>query len=554
MAEGLPYIPDRPESDSSDTEKKDKKKKKKGASFSVGKFVADSASAEAKPKNEKLPLAERKPNWKFLGIAEKPQVEDKPKHQPIEKNAETPAHEAKLKDPIEAEVAQAMEHIDEEYKELVETYELPHDALNGGEVIINLRGSAELGPAEKPDVAAEEPTARAADKERPNTEEAEPEQDVEAEAEPVELEPNQSTIEAPEAEDEPADPTQPAASSRPARPSRSTPSSSRPASSSPRGTAHNPAVTPAANPLFGAMPPFGGGGNYAPPVPFPGQPGGPGGPGGYNAAPQPTNPNAAPNIEALVNDAELYGRRKGRSEGFWTGALLVGGYEHFKHRRRERRMKKTFARERQDHAKTVEDMRWDSIRKEQAEKWRAAEAAKYQRPESAAAVVAKPEKAQTEQAIMTDKEREIEAARLKEQLEIPAGHHVERSAWHAVEVDEHGRAVENSAIEYGHEYYQERAHESTPVDQTKLENMTGGVALTAAAMRDIDADDTSEAAQMSRQNLALAEQTQDSSANPQVGFTKRAARAATTPPDSLAGLIPWIIVLIIIAAILWFVT
>ena len=161
---------------------------------------------------------------------------------------------------------------------------------------------------------------------------------------------------------------------------------------------------------------------------------------------------------SAVEDAEYYGRRKGRSEGFWTGALLVGGYEHFKHRRRERRMKKEFARERDAQEKTVEDMKWDAIRKEQAEKWRAAEAEKYRKPEVPQGT-AQAEKSSQHPKPVESKPDQTEA---EQELKVPEGHRVERSAWHAVEVDSRGHAVEDSVIEYGSEYYKERAKESTP--------------------------------------------------------------------------------------------
>lgn len=67
------------------------------------------------------------------------------------------------------------------------------------------------------------------------------------------------------------------------------------------------------------------------------------------------------------------------------------------------------------------------------------------------------------------------------QLKLPKGHRIERSAWHNIEVDAHtGRAVENSSIEYGEEYYKERAHERSGSDDFVGAAATG-VALAAMA-------------------------------------------------------------------------
>lgn len=74
-----------------------------------------------------------------------------------------------------------------------------------------------------------------------------------------------------------------------------------------------------------------------------------------------------------------------------------------------------------------------------------------------------------------------EALLKPEQLHLPKGHRIERSAWHNIEVDVRtGRAVENSAIEYGEEYYKERAHEGRIVKDNVGAAATG-VALAAVA-------------------------------------------------------------------------
>lgn len=68
-------------------------------------------------------------------------------------------------------------------------------------------------------------------------------------------------------------------------------------------------------------------------------------------------------------------------------------------------------------------------------------------------------------------------------VDLPAGHRLERSVWHAIEVDKTGKAVENPAVEYGDEYYHERRHEATPIDEN-VSAAAGEVALVAAAIND----------------------------------------------------------------------
>ncbi len=541
MAEGIRFISEDPEAsvptiEKKEKEKKDKNKKRKGASFDIGKFAAGSAELANKSKNEKPP-EKRKLNWNLPGIVETVDLDDKPKNLSLESSPQNTTEEARKEADIDREVAEGTKNIDEEYEELISRELAPHE-FSGGEVIIDLHKLTE-DQSEAPAVMVAEGA------------EAEPESN---DPEAVDL--TSVTELAPETvarteDEESEETTSPpvvvnAAGSGSA--GRSTPNTP----SSPFGSNRTP---------YGSR---GSGGRGRPPVP-PQQNGTPGGPAGPNnplyqynmmpPAPQ-ANMDVAPanttKVQQAIDDAEYYGRKRGRSEGFWTGALLVGGYEHFKHRRREKRINKKFKAEQTNHAKTLEDIRWDRTRTEQNEKLVAAEATKYSKPEYARGLQAAEQvKPDSEESHRLQRELEVEKQRQLESIEIPAGHHVERSAWHSVEVDEHGRAVENSAIDYGHEYYQERTHEAPPVDKTKLENVTGGVALTAAAMSDVDEDDQSAEAQLSRENRALAEQHMAQSTNSSSPKkSQRSVKAVSMPSDTIVGLIPWIIVLIIIVVLI----
>ena len=86
-----------------------------------------------------------------------------------------------------------------------------------------------------------------------------------------------------------------------------------------------------------------------------------------------------------------------------------------------------------------------------------------------------------EQQVLT-KAEEIEEQRQRELLDIAQGNHVERSAWHNIEVDSHGKVVQETSFEYGHEYYSERAKEVDPKAKQHVDIAAGEVALVAAAL------------------------------------------------------------------------
>lgn len=127
-----------------------------------------------------------------------------------------------------------------------------------------------------------------------------------------------------------------------------------------------------------------------------------------------------------------------------------------------------------------------------------------------------------------------------EQLEIPRDHHLETSAWHTIEIDSKtGKPVEKPVFDYGHEYYRERAHETTPALQ--LGAAAGEVALVAAAM-----------GQASGQSAQPG-----SAAHIQLATTQgvpKAARAAGPKPakkasaalQSTAPLWPWLLALLVV--------
>ena len=225
-----------------------------------------------------------------------------------------------------------------------------------------------------------------------------------------------------------------------------------------------------------------------------------------------------------VDDAVYNATKAGQARGVVAGGLVVGLYEHLKHRRREKRQEKRIKKQSKDLEKS---MKHNSFLVAEQTKRQAAETRRSQteqrsfaeraREAMQAPVVAAEHMARTAAAANAERrqarvgtaaertpfanpeqratlahtaerphaqtsEKRFAAAGSQnlEQLTIPSDHHIETSAWHSIEVDtKTGKAVENPTFEYGHEYYQERAQEAAPKDQRN--SAAGEVALVAAA-------------------------------------------------------------------------
>lgn len=175
-----------------------------------------------------------------------------------------------------------------------------------------------------------------------------------------------------------------------------------------------------------------------------------------------------------ADDAAYYAARAGQNRGLVTGLLVGGAYEHFKHKRREKRQAKRFRQQskqleaaRQDYAFGLQEQARSDQRAEDMERRFSTSGKRFENS-------ANPEKLP---------QGAVERPKLdpgEQLLNIPADHRLETSAWHTIEVDSKtGKAVEDPAFQYGHEYYQERAQESAPPQQRNA--TTGEVALAAVA-------------------------------------------------------------------------
>lgn len=293
----------------------------------------------------------------------------------------------------------------------------------------------------------------------------------------------------------------------------------------------------------------------------------------------PTSANTAATPAAIagaVEDAEYYAYKRGRNKGLVTGLIVGGGIEHIRHKRREKKMERKFSAERKEQTKKIENMRWDRIRETEAAKVREAAAAKYRnaersstsvRPEVAAERYAQSPaevirqraeiKSEIEKKLLAErkeservlsKAEQIELERQREQLELAQGHHIERSAWHNIEVDAHGKAVQETSFEYGHEYYRERAQETGPKSKQLIDGAAGEVALVAAALHSGASSGGQNAT--AHPNTTVSGSSQQTAAKPSNATPKSVLRTITQPPTTPAGTVGWFVALVVLLVIL----
>ena len=178
-----------------------------------------------------------------------------------------------------------------------------------------------------------------------------------------------------------------------------------------------------------------------------------------------------------VDDAVYAATRTGLGRGLATGLVVGGAYEHYKHKRRERKAARRFKDQGRQLEKAQENQRFyfNEQDRRQFENDRRLAAAENRFTDATRRVE------QYHQAGKQEPNGEQPAqTEVSEQLSIPPEHRLETSAWHSIEVDTRtGRPVEQPAFAYGHEYYRERAQESGPLSQRN--SAAGEVALVAAA-------------------------------------------------------------------------
>lgn len=574
--EGAPFYSPENTSDKDDTDKKTKEKRGK----EVGRIIAGAEKpADVSDKKEKVAKESASLLEKIFGgdkQAEAKPVEPSNAEKPSQDNARAEREPAEATHTAAAEAVAA---------DLAAGVSISHEDLRNipqeqDETVVHLaveKAMANEAAAEvQPDVVIE---AVPAAEETP--------EDI---TEPLAVEALDTTapVEATPEESVEDDTTTTSAAVPPARPASTSAGGGLSASGSSAGGGGGRSGTPF------TPAPVGGGGTLPPP---PTRPFTPSSPYGRRRSASPTPPYAAvypssggapvspgaPNVlhtTRAVEEAEDQAFRRGRNRGLVAGLIVGGGIEHIRHKRREKKMERIFAQERKEQARKVEDTRWDQIREAEAAKVREAAAAKYRTVERPPAT-APPEVNRTsqteaaaerrqiegevkkqleaehkkEQQVLT-KAEEIEEQRQRELLDIAQGNHVERSAWHNIEVDSHGKVVQETSFEYGHEYYSERAKEVDPKAKQHVDIAAGEVALVAAALSGgASASTTPPASPSARTARAVPSgQGQSSaSAKPASAQPQSVLKTVTSPPTTIAGTVAWFVALVVIVVVFVFV-
>lgn len=475
MAEGIRFTNEIGSETTSDADDEKKSKKKKKSSAKLGSSAA--AVVERSTEARETPTERPKPTaWEKLlvdlGLEKAPKSKEKSK-------AETALAEF-----VDVAPSVKTNHSEEAEKAAVEKLEpvreLTPDELNGGEVVIDLHGEEASADDGELTVANE-----------------------------IETEALQANAEAPEDAEQVDDPIQTTQTGY-TTPSTATPRGATTAagvggSGSGRG-ANNPPPPP--RPTPSPPPPPRPRATPQPLAPMPS-------PVTYNynyAPPQQTSANTLSKVLArqqAVEQAAYYARRRGRGEGLIGGIIIGGLVEHFRHKSRERKMEKRAKQESQKQNKRFEELESQHYRlkTDQLEAARKAQAEQYQRKAETKVQIETTARLQMSEAEAIKRSQELkhtvesqekEKAELIERLNAQAAeqekieseqllknseNRIETSAWHAIEVDKQGHAVQDTDIAYGHEYYKERAREVAPTDVTTRDSVTGAAAIAAVTMQ-----------------------------------------------------------------------
>ncbi len=272
---------------------------------------------------------------------------------------------------------------------------------------------------------------------------------------------------------------------------------------------------------------------------------------------QQPNPNAAPSplsTRRTIENAEWDSFQEGRRKGLVAGLLVGGSIEHFRHKRREKKMEKRQRKETLVQQKRIERLEHDyKIEKQSRQSEQARSEANLAR-ERLITTAERTERAKEIEELKMTQERLAQHANETRPPEeellptVPKGHRIERSAWHNIEVDEHGKAVQESTIEYGHEYYKERVHEVAPKQQ--VDSAAGEVALVAAALSEGSGQGAPSAPTVAPSSTPPAVSRQLPSRSLK-GTVQAVLKTATTPPSTPFATLVWFAVLVLIAIIVF---
>ncbi len=271
---------------------------------------------------------------------------------------------------------------------------------------------------------------------------------------------------------------------------------------------------------------------------------------------QQPNTNIAPlPTRRTIENAEWDGFQEGRRKGLVAGLLVGGGIEHFRHKRREKKMEKRQQKEKLVQQKRIERLEHDYEIAKQSQQSEQARSETSLARERLATTAERTERAKEIEELKRTQERltqQTNETRPPEEELLPAvpkGHRIERSAWHNIEVDEHGKAVQESAIEYGREYYKERVHEVAPKQQ--VDSAAGEVALVAAALSESGGHSGVSTPNSQPQPAATTVEAQKPQGYSLRGGAQTVLKTVTTPPSTPLATVVWLIILVVIAIVVF---
>jgi hypothetical protein len=260
-----------------------------------------------------------------------------------------------------------------------------------------------------------------------------------------------------------------------------------------------------------------------------------------------------------LDDAIYRATKSGQDRGVVAGLLVGGGFEHWRHRRREKKQAEAL----QHQGEEVQDIRaqQDWQRREHGRQLealrRAAPAVASERPAGPNRTVEQAfsrkelrneagQTVDTHRQTATDEAKRSVSAGVPEErpLEMPPEHRLQTSAWHSIEVDTRtGKPVERPSFEYGHEYYRERAQEAGPKEQ--VNTAAGEAALVAAAL----ASSTDAPGGRDSANQPMLPPSAETHVTPQAVARQR-ARQAGSRLQTGGPIWPWAVALVVVVSLL----
>lgn len=161
-----------------------------------------------------------------------------------------------------------------------------------------------------------------------------------------------------------------------------------------------------------------------------------------------------------------------RPSDFWPGVLVGGAIEHIRHKRRERKMEKSQKLQQSRIAQLEYTQRRTALEQqtESNNRLRAEDAARYEKPVAANEVFPMPLAAEQLKAEQQPAAKQLspEQPVAAEEVKPLEGHHIEKSTWHKIEVDDRtGHVAETSNIVYGEAFQRELRPEQIAAQQAQ---------------------------------------------------------------------------------------